>query len=101
MKISITFRHMDANEAMKELVREKVSKAKKFIHGPMEANVVLSVERYLYSCDVTIISGGKTYKGSGSTDDMYASIDRVMDKIERQIDKSKKKPRASRGSTPL
>ncbi|MCP4675810.1 MAG: HPF/RaiA family ribosome-associated protein, partial [Deltaproteobacteria bacterium] len=39
------------------------------------------------------------YKGHEETDDMYSSLDRVMDKIQRQIDKSKGRARASRTST--
>ncbi len=96
MQISLTFRHMEPTEAMKELVREKVSKVKKFIQGPVEANVVLSVERYIHACDITIISNGNTYKGHDETDDMYTSIDNVIGKIERQIDKTKGRARASR-----
>ena len=98
MQISMTFRHMDATEAMKDLIRDKVTRVKKFLHGPVEANVVLSVERYLQTCDVTISAGGRTYQGHEETDDMYTSVDRVMDKIERQIDKSKGRARASRTS---
>ena len=96
MQISITFRHMDASDAMKELVTEKVARVKKYLQGPIEASVVLSVEKYLHACDVTIQMGGNIYKGHEETDDMYASIDKVMDKIERQIDKSKGRARASR-----
>ncbi len=98
MQISMTFRNMEATEAMKEMVREKVSRAKKYIQGPIEANVVLSVERHIHACDVTINASGQTYKGHKETDDMYTSIDKVMDKIERQIDKSKGRARASRTS---
>jgi len=89
---------MEPTDAMKDLIEEKVSKVKKFIQGPMEASVVLSVERYLHACDVTISASGQTYKGREETNDMYTSIDKVMDKIERQIDKSKGRMRASRSS---
>ena len=99
MQISMTFRHMDATDAIKQLVEDKVTRVKKYLRGPIEANVVLSVERYLQACDVTISSGGRTYKGHEETDDMYTSIDKVMDKIERQIDKSKGRARASRSSS--
>jgi len=98
MQISMTFRHMEPTDAMKELVEEKVGKVKKYIQGPFDASVVLSVERYLHACDVTISAGGQTYKGREETDDMYTSIDKVMDKIERQIDKAKGRIRASRTS---
>jgi len=100
MQISMTFRHMDATDAMKELIREKVTRVKKYLQGPVEANVVLSVERYIQACDVTISSGGQTYKGREETDDMYTSIDKVMEKIERQIDRSKGRARAGRTSAP-
>lgn len=98
MQISMTFRHMDPSDAMKEAIEEKVSKVKKYIQGPFEASVVLSVERYLQACDVTITAQGHTYKGREETDDMYTSIDKVMDKIERQIDKTKGRMRANRTS---
>ena len=98
MQISMTFRHMEPSDAMKDLVEDKVSRVKKYLQGPMEASVVLSVERYLQACDITISSNGRTYKGREETDDMYTSIDRAMDKIERQIDKSKGRARASRTS---
>jgi len=98
MQISMTFRHMDPSDAMKELVEEKVAKVKKYLQGPIDANVVLSMERYLQVCDVTISSGGQTYKGREESDDMYTSIDRVMDKIERQIDRVKGRFRSARSS---
>ena len=96
MQMSITFRHMDPTDAIKELVEEKVSKVKKYIQGPFEATVVLSMERYLNVCDVTISASGHTYKGREETDDMYTSVHKVMDKIERQIDKDKGRMRAAR-----
>ncbi|MDJ0761523.1 MAG: ribosome-associated translation inhibitor RaiA [Myxococcota bacterium] len=98
MQISMTFRHMDPTDAMKEMIEGKVSRVKKYLHGPIEANVVLSVERYLQACDITINAGGRIYQGHEETDDMYTSIDRVMDKIERQIDKKKGRARANRVS---
>ncbi len=98
MQISMTFRHMDPSDAMKELVEDKVTKVKKYLQGPIDANVVLSMERYLHVCDVTISSGGQTFKGREESDDMYTSIDRVMEKIERQIDRVKGRYRSARSS---
>lgn len=96
MQISMTFRHMDPTDAMKETMEEKLARVKKYFHGPVEAHVVLSVERYLHACDVTINSGGQVYKGREESDDMYTSIDRVIDKLERQIDKTKGRIQAKR-----
>ena len=99
MQISMTFRHMEPSEAMKDLVRDKVTKIKRYLHGPIEANVVLSVERYLHMANVTITCNRDTYKGTEESDDMYTSIDKVMNKIERQIDRTKGRKRAGRTST--
>jgi putative sigma-54 modulation protein len=81
---------------MKEIVEDKLARVKKYFQGPIEANVVLSIERYLHACDVTVSCAGQVYKGREESDDMYTSIDRVMDKIERQIDKSKGRIQAKR-----
>ena len=98
MQISMTFRHMEPSEAMKELVKDKLARVRKYLQGPVEANVVLSMERYIQACDVTISANGRTYKGREESDDMYTSIDKVVNKIERQIDKSKGRARANRTS---
>lgn len=98
MQISMTFRHMEPSDAMKDLVEDKVARVRKYLQGPIDASVVLSMERYLHVCDVTISSGSQTYKGREESDDMYASIDRVMEKIERQIDRVKGRYRAARSS---
>lgn len=98
MQISMTFRHMEPTEAMKDLVHDKLQKLKRVLPEPIEANVVLSVERYLHSCNVTITSSGDTFKSAEESDDMYSSIDKVVDKLERQIDKTKGRKRASRST---
>lgn len=98
MQISMTFRHMDPSDAMKELVEDKVARVKKYLQGPIDVNVVLSMERYLHVCDMTISSGGQTFKSREESDDMYTSIDRVIEKIERQIDRVKGRFRSSRSN---
>lgn len=98
MNISVTFRNLESTEAIKAHINEKVGRVRKFLQGPVEAQVVLSVERYLHGCDVTISAGNMVFKGREETEDMYTSIDKVMDKVEKQIRKSKGRVRASRGS---
>ena len=92
MKISITFRHIDPTEALKEYVQEKVGRVQKFLSGPAQAAVVLSTERHLQGCDLTISGSGKVFKSSEESDDMYASVDRAVDRIEKQVMKAKRTP---------
>lgn len=85
MNISITFRHMDASEAIKDYAREKVSKLQKFLRQPMTAKVTLSLDKLLHVAEAQVSSGGAHLEAKESSDDMYASIDKIIDKLERQI----------------
>jgi len=85
MNISITFRQMDASAAIKTYAREKVAKLQKFLRQPMTAKVTLSLDKLRHVAETRISSGGAHLEAREKGDDMYASIDRVIDKLERQI----------------
>jgi len=92
MQIAVTFRHMETSEPVRAYVEEKLSRVKKYIDEPIDAQVVLSVEKKIrHSAEVTILAKGITIKGSEQTNDMYAAIDSVVDKIERQLKRYKEK----------
>lgn len=86
MNISITFRHMDATEAVKIYANEKVAKLQRFLRGPMKAQVTLCCQQErLHSVEVDIHAGHDHFHAHETSEDMYASIDKVADKIERQV----------------
>jgi len=87
MEISVTFRHMQPTESLRTYAEEKVSKIKKYLDFPLEAHVVLSVEKFRHIADVTLSINGTWIKGIEETDDMYSAIDQVMDKLEKQVKK--------------
>ncbi len=92
MQITVTFRHMETSEPVRTYAEEKVARVKKYIEEPIDAQVVFSVEKKIrHSAEVTIIAKGITIKGSEETNDMYAAIDAVVDKIERQLKRYKEK----------
>jgi putative sigma-54 modulation protein len=92
MQFMVTFRHIDATDAIKEYAREKVERIKKYFPDPIHAHVVLSCERYQHMADVNIqLHNGLMLQGSEATEDMYSSIDLVMAKIERQCRRYKEK----------
>lgn len=94
MHFSVTFRHMEPTEPIKEYVLDKIRKIKKYFPDPIQAHVVLSTERHLHTVDVNItLHNGILLKSSESTEDMYSSIDLVMAKIERQVRRYKDKIR--------
>jgi ribosome hibernation promoting factor len=85
VNIAITFRQMEATEAMKQYATEKVAKLQKFLRRPMKGQVTLSCQHQLHRAEVDVHSGGEHYHAHESSEDMYASVDKVVDKLERQI----------------
>jgi len=85
MNISITFRHVDSSEAIKNYATEKVAKLQKFLRKPMSAKVTLSLDKLKHGAEVRLSSGGEHHEAHEYSEDMYASIDKVIGKLERQI----------------
>lgn len=85
MNITITFRHMVGTEAVKNYAHEKVAKLQKFLRQAMTAQVTLSVEGLDHIAEVNISSGAAHFHAKERANDMYASIDMLHDKLERQI----------------
>ena len=85
MQITITFRHMNGTEAVKKHAHEKVAKLQKFLRQTMSAQVTLSVEGIEHIAEVHVSSGSTHFHATERSEDMYASIDMVHDKLERQI----------------
>jgi putative sigma-54 modulation protein len=95
MNISITFRHVEATEAIKGYAHEKVSKLQKFLRQPMEAKVTLSIEKHEQVAEVRMSAGSEHYEAHERSSDLYAAIDKVIDKLERQINSGSSKGRRS------
>ncbi len=91
MQLNITFRNLDASDALKDYAREKIERVHKYLDRAGEAHVVLSLERHLHHADITIHAGAFILRGREKSEDMYASIDLAMDKIERQLRRYKEK----------
>ncbi|MBZ0272631.1 ribosome-associated translation inhibitor RaiA [bacterium] len=91
MRISVTFRHMEANDALKEYVTQKMGKLKKYLNEPIDVNVVLSQEKFRNNVEVTLSAERNVINGHDQEEDMYAAVDLVLDKIERQVKRAKDK----------
>lgn len=85
MNITTTFRQMAGSEAVKAYAHEKIGRLQKFLREAMRADVTLSVEGGEHIAEVHLKSGQVVAHGSERSGDMYASIDRVVDKLESQI----------------
>jgi putative sigma-54 modulation protein len=97
VKVSVTFRHTAPTEALKNYATEKVHKIGKYFNRPLEAHVILAVDsKERQVAEVTMQARGVTLHGREETEDLYAAIDLLMDKIEQQIRKYKTKTRLKR-----
>jgi len=91
MQLSVTFRHMEPSDALKEYAQEKISRVEKYLDAPVEAHVVMSVEKFRHTADVTISADSLKINGQEQTGDMYSAIDMVVDKLERQVKRFRQK----------
>ena len=99
MQITTTFRHMEPSDALKSYAEEKLDRVKKYIDEPIVAQVFLTVEKIRHMAEVTLTAKGITIKASEETNDMYAAVDAVVDKIERQMRRYKERIKAHKPST--
>jgi putative sigma-54 modulation protein len=97
MQLAVTFRHMEPSDALKDYARDKISRVEKYLDSALEVSVVLSVEKFRHTADVTILSDGLKINAQEQTEDMYSAIDMVVDKIERQIKRSRQKIKSRKG----
>ena len=98
MQTSVTFRHMEPSDALKSYIEERTSRLTKYVDRPMDSQVTLTVQKFRQIADVVINADGLRIAGQEAHEDMYAAIDLVMDKIERQVKKYKDKIRKHKPS---
>ena len=93
MKISVRGDKIKVTEAMNNYVVEKLKKIDKYLDNPNEvsANVVVRVEKQGQKVEITIPLKNFMLRAEETQEDIYAAVDTIVDKIERQIRKNKTK----------
>ncbi len=91
MAINVRGKNLDITPALKDYVEKRVKKVTKYFDKTGDISVILRVEKGRHQVEVTVPVDGILLRGEESTTDMYASIDQVMDKLEKQIEKHKTK----------
>jgi putative sigma-54 modulation protein len=85
---------MEQSDALKTYAEEKLERVLKYIDEPVSAQVYFSVEKIRHVVEIVVSGKGVNTKASEATNDMYAAIDMVLDKIERQLKRYKEKLKA-------
>lgn len=99
MQVHVTFRKLRPTKALKDYAEEKISKVRKYLDDPISAHVVLESEKDRHRAHVNINAHGIICQGEKTSRDMYASIDGMMDRIEKQLRRHKRRPNGKRHHT--
>lgn len=91
MQLSITGRHVEVTDSLRNYVTEKFQKLDRHFDQVIDIHVILEVDKLVQKAEATVqVSGGKLF-AEESQEDMYAAIDGLIDKLDRQVLKHKDK----------
>ncbi|CAB5500562.1 Ribosome hibernation promoting factor Hpf [uncultured Gammaproteobacteria bacterium] len=91
MQLSISGHHLDVTEAIKQHAEEKLSKIKQHFDRLININMILEVEKGVQKAEATIHVSGADLFAKSESDDMYVSIDQLVNKLDAQVRKHKEK----------
>ena len=93
MQFRFAFKHMPTSEALQDYARNKINtEVSKFSTKPIEAQVTFSVDKHKHTVVCSIIGGdGFSCNVEHVCDDMYGSVDHMIDKLSSQLAKRKSK----------
>jgi putative sigma-54 modulation protein len=91
MQISISGHHVDISDSLKGYINSKMQKVERHFDHVIDAHVVLDVEKQRHKAESTLQISGNTIHAASEHDDMYAAIDAMIDKLDRQVCKHKEK----------
>lgn len=99
MQISITGHHVDITPALKSYVDSKFERLERHFDQVTNVHVVLSVEKVRQKAEANMHLNGADIFADSVEEDMYAAIDGLVDKLDRQVKKYKEKITSHRGNT--
>jgi putative sigma-54 modulation protein len=98
MDINVTFRNMEATDALRQHALNKADKLHKFTKNPISLHFILNAEQHKnHIAEIVFLSDHQRYTSTASTNDMYASIDEAIHKLETQLRKHKERIKGHKG----
>lgn len=91
MQINITGHHIDVTDALRSYVKDKLERLERHFDHVTNVHVVLTVEKQVQKAEANVHVSGADLFAQNDSEDMYASIDGLIDKLDRQIVKHKEK----------
>lgn len=91
MRINVTFRHMEATDALREHAEKRLRRLAKYVHRPIDAHVILSVVKRRHIAEVVLNADRATMTAKEETGDLYSAIDLAGAKLEQRARKHTEK----------
>ncbi len=93
MQLNITGHHVEITPALRAYVTEKMQRLSRHFDHVISVNVILKVEKLEQLAESTVNAGGKMLFATDTATDMYAAIDGLIDKLDRQVRRLKERLR--------
>ena len=98
MQVNLTGHHVDITDALRAYVDEKIAKLERHFEHVTNVHVILSVEKLNQKAEATVHIAGADVFADSVHEDMYAAIDGLIDKLDRQVLCHKEKVKSHRGN---
>ena len=96
MKLTVTGRNIEITDGIRNHLNDKMDKTIADLGEAADVHVALSVEKHRHFAEVTVKTNGFTLHSQDETEDLYTSMDKALEKMEKQIRKNKEKAKALR-----
>lgn len=91
MQLDVTGHHVEVTDALRQYVTTKLEKIERHFDLVSDVHCILTVEKLRHKAEATVnVNGGRIY-ADATEEDMYAAIDGLVDKLDRQVKKYKEK----------
>ena len=91
MNVQVSGHHVEITQPIRDYVLSKLERIKRHFEQVIDINVILSVQKLRKKAEISVHMRGKDIHVESDDEDMYAAIDLMMDKLDRQIIKHKDK----------
>jgi putative sigma-54 modulation protein len=91
MHLTVTGHHVDVSTALREYVDTKLARLERHFDNMTDVHCVLTVEKMAHKAEATIQLSGGTIHADAVEENMYAAIDGLVDKLDRQVKRHKEK----------
>ena len=91
MEVRVTARHFELTEALQSHAQKQFQRLKRYFNHIVDGHMILSIEKYRQMAELQVKVYGTVLTAKAASNEMYTSIDQVVEKMERQIKRYKGK----------